>query len=132
MCPFSFPPPPFGQLVFLLRGTEEFYFVKVQAQAANLADIQRGFGGHLMFQRVLAIEGHIPPGSSCFLASFGFYIAVGRNKRPFPSLGCKMRELNRKKIINLVLEILAVEFHELLSLKELYPNRRCTCRKPLV
>lgn len=99
-------------LVFLVRGTEELYFLKVQVQAANLANTQRGFGGHLMFLRVLAIEGHIPAGSFWFLTCFGFYVAVGKNKRPFPSLGCKTKELSRKKIINLV------EFHELLGLKE--------------
>lgn len=59
----------------------------------------KGFGGHLMFLRVLAIASHVPPGSFWFLASFGFYIAVARNKMPFPSLGCKTKELNRKKII---------------------------------
>lgn len=118
MWPLCFPPRPFGQLVFLLHGTEGFYFVKVQAQAANLADIQRGFGERLKFLSVLAIEGHISPVFFWFLVSLGFYIAVGRNKRPFPFLGSKMKELNRKKTINLVLEILVVEFHELLGLKE--------------
>jgi len=117
MQPFSSPSPPFGQLVFLLHGTEEFYFIKVQAQAANLADIQRGFGEHLMLLRVLAIESHIPPGSFLFLVSHGFYIAVGRNNRPFPSLGSEMKELNRKKMVNLVLEILMVECHKFLALR---------------
>lgn len=111
------PPPPFGQLVFLRCGTEEFYFGKVQAQAANLAGTQRGFGEHLMFLSVLAVEVHFPPGFFWVLVSLRFYNVLGRNNRSFPSLGSKMKKLNRKKIINLVLEILVLELHELLGIK---------------
>lgn len=50
-----FLPAPFGHLMFLLHGTEGFYFVQVQA--ANLADIERGFGGHLVFLRVTFFQG---------------------------------------------------------------------------
>lgn len=71
----------------MLLGTEEFFFVKVEGQAANLVGVQRGFGEHhLMFLTVLATEGHICPGS-WFLISSEFYIAARRNKRSFPSYG---------------------------------------------
>lgn len=44
-------------------------------------------------------------------------MAVGKNKRPFPSSGLKMKEFNRKIIINFILEILMAEFRELLALR---------------
>lgn len=70
-----------------------------------------------MFLRVPATEGQIPPGSFWFLLFLGVNITVGKNERPFLSSGPKMKELNRNKIINFILEILMVEFHELLGLK---------------
>lgn len=61
-----------------MLGAEEFYFVKVQGRAANLANVQRGFGEHLMFLRVLAIKGHV-----CPVSSMGFVLQKGGIKGPF-------------------------------------------------
>lgn len=49
--------------MFFLHGTEGFYFVQIQA--ANLADVERDFGGHLMFLRVTFLQA--PSGFCSFL-----------------------------------------------------------------